>query len=188
MEAVKFTSTITASKSSWAAEARTHQNTYTNPVVVGQVMSANDSNWSVFWSMGSGSKNPVDAANLNVGKHVGEDTNSTRANETIGYIVIEAGNGSINGVAYEAALGADSIQGFDNSVTPYTYSLSGALSAASAAAASISGMDGPDGAWAVLSGSTPFSATNINLHACEDQMKDTELSHTSEQIGYIVVE
>ena len=188
MEAVKFTSTVTADKTSWVAEAQTYQNSYTAPVVVGQVMSANDSNWSVFWSMGSSRTNPANASNLNVGKHVGEDSNTTRANETIGYIVIESGSGSINGVAYEAALGADTVRGFDNSSSPYTYTLSGGLSTVSAAAASIAGMDGGNGAWAVLSGSPALTTSSIGLHALEDQIGDAELTHTTTQVGYIIFE
>ena len=188
MEAVKYTSTVTANANSWVAEARTFQNTYTSPVVVGQVMSVNDANWSVFWSMGSSRTNPVNASNLNVGKHVGEDPNTTRADETIGYIVIEAGSGTIDGVAYEAALGADTVKGFGNSSNPYTYSLSGGLSSTSAAAASISGMDGGNGGWAVLSGSPAFSTTSIGFHACEDQVGDSEQKHNTTQVGYIVFE
>jgi hypothetical protein len=179
---------VTAQNNSWVAEARSFQNSYTNPVVVGQVMSANDPDWSVFWSMGSARSNPVDASNLNVGKHVGEDPDVTRADETIGYIVIESGSGTINGVACEAALGADTVRGFDNSSSPYTYTLSGALGSATSAAASISGMDGNNGAWAVLSGNPALSTTSIGLHACEDQLGDSEQSHTTTQVGYIVFE
>ncbi|NWK54946.1 cadherin domain-containing protein [Verrucomicrobiaceae bacterium N1E253] len=188
MEAVKYTSTVTSENNSWVGEAQTYQNSYTSPVVVGQVMSANDANWSVFWSMGSSRTAPADASTLNVGKHVGEDPNTTRANETIAYIVIESGSGTINGVAYEAALGADSVRGFGNSSSPYTYNLSGGLSTVSAAAASISGMDGGNGAWAVLSGSPSLTTTSIGLHALEDQLNDAEQSHTTTQVGYVVFE
>ncbi|NWK55282.1 cadherin domain-containing protein [Verrucomicrobiaceae bacterium N1E253] len=188
MEAVKYTSTVTADNNNWVGESRSYQNSYTNPVVVGQVMSANDANWSVFWSMGSSRTAPASASVLNVGKHVGEDPNTARANETIGYIVIESGSGSINGVAYEAALGADTVRGFGNSSSPYTYSLSGTLSSSSAAAVSVSGMDGNNGAWAVLSGSPALTTTSIGLHAVEDQMADSEQSHTTTQVGYIVLE
>lgn len=188
MEAVKYTSTVTAHNGSWVAEARTYQNSYTSPVVVGQVMSANDTDWSVFWSMGSSRDNPASASSLSVGKHVGEDPDTTRVDETIGYIVIESGSGTINGIAYEAALGADSVRGVGNSSSPYTYNLSGGLSTASAAAASISGMDGVNGAWAVLSGSPSITTTNIGLHALEDQMDDQEQNHATTQVGYIVFE
>ncbi len=188
MEAVKYNSTITSSRSSWVSEARSFQNSYTNPVVVGQVMSTNDANWSVFWSMGDSRTNPVDAANLNVGKHVGEDPNTTRANETIGYIVIESGSGTLNGVAYEAGVGADTVGGFENSATPNVYGLSGSLASVSSAAVSIAGMDGLDGGWAVLSGSPAMTATSIGLHVCEDTLGDAERKHTNEQISYIVFE
>ncbi|MEM9235508.1 MAG: carbohydrate-binding domain-containing protein, partial [Verrucomicrobiota bacterium] len=188
MEAVKYLSTVTAENNNWAVENRSFQNSYTSPVVVGQVMSANDANWSVFWSRGSNRQSPVDDSNLNVGKHVGEDPNATRADETIGYIVIESGTGTLDGVAYEAGLGADSVRGVNNSSTPYTYSLSGALSSASVAAASISGMDGGNGGWAVLGGSTPISSSSLSLWSIEDQVGDNERSHTTTQVAYIVFE
>ncbi|MFK7850415.1 MAG: hypothetical protein AB8D78_05495, partial [Akkermansiaceae bacterium] len=188
MEAVKYNSTVTARKGSWVAESRSYQNTYTNPIVVGQVMSANDPNWSVFWSMGSSRTNPINASNINVGKHVGEDSNTTRADETIGYIVIESGNGTIEGVAYEAGIGNDTVRGIKNSANPYNYSLSGNLSSASAAAVSIGGMDGGDGGWAVLGGSPAFSATSIGTWVDEDTLRDTERNHTTEQVGYLILE
>lgn len=188
MEAVKFTSTITGGKSSWNGELRSYQNTYTNPVVVGQVMSHNDTDWSVFWSMGASRQNPADATNLAVGKHVGEDRNSNRANETIGYIVIESGAGTINGVSFEAGVGSDSVRGLDDSASPYTYNLTGNLTTASAAAVSQSAMSSNEGSWAVLSGSNPLSPTSIGLHCIEDQMWDSDMGHTTEQVSYIVFE
>ncbi|MDE0731246.1 MAG: hypothetical protein OSB36_10005, partial [Longimicrobiales bacterium] len=188
MEAVKYTSTVTARKGRWAAESRSFQNSYINPIVVGQVMSTNDSNWSVFWSMGNARRNPVNATNLNVGKHIGEDPNTSRADETVGYIVIESGSGSISGIAYEAGIGADNVRGIGNSRNPYSYSLSGSLPSASAAAVSIGGMDGGDGGWAVLGGSPAFSPTSIRTWINEDVLKDSERSHTTEQVGYLIFE
>ncbi|MFK7849884.1 MAG: DUF6288 domain-containing protein [Akkermansiaceae bacterium] len=188
MEAVKYTSTVTARKGSWVAESRSFQNTYISPIVVGQVMSANDPKWSVFWSMGNARGNPVNATNLNVGKHIGEDSNTSRADETVGYIVIESGSGSISGVDYEAGIGGDNVRGIDNSTNPYSYSLSGNLSSASAAAVSIGGMDGGDGGWAVLGGSSAISPTNIRTWVDEDVLKDSERKHTTEQIGYLIFE
>ena len=52
MEAVKFTSTLTDSDSSWVGQQRIYLNTYTSPVVVGQVMTTNDALFSVFWARG----------------------------------------------------------------------------------------------------------------------------------------
>lgn len=188
MEAVKFTSTVTARKNNWNAEARTYQNSYTNPVVLGQVMSANDSNWSTFWSMGSSRTEAADASNFSVGKQIGADTNTSRADETVGYIVIESGNGTINGVAYEAGLGADLPEGVDETTTGWDYSLSGNLASASAAVVSQAAMDGNDGSWAVLYGATPFTTTSLTLVLDEDQIKDSERSHQDEQVSYLIFE
>ncbi|MFC4992446.1 cadherin domain-containing protein [Rubritalea tangerina] len=187
MEAVKFTSTVTAAKSSWLAEARSYTNSYTTPVVLGQVMSANDANWSVFWSMGNTRTAPADASNLNIGKHVAEDSNKVRADETIGYIVIEAGTGSINGVAYSAGLGADSIQNTSNNAAGYSYNISG-LTSASAGALSSAAMDGNDGGWPVFFENDALSASAIKLIIDEDDIGDSESSHTSEQVNYLIFE
>lgn len=122
------------------------------------------------------------------GKHVGEDPNTTRADETLGYIVIESGTGVIDGIAFEAALGGKSVQGCGNSASSYTYVLSGNLNSTSAAAVSLSGVSETDGAWAVLSGSPAFTSDSIGLHACEDKLKDSEQGHVAEHAGYIVFE
>ena len=52
MEAFKFTSTLSDSASSWIGQQRAYANSYANPVVLGQVMTANDPRLSVFWSRG----------------------------------------------------------------------------------------------------------------------------------------
>jgi hypothetical protein len=188
MEAVKFNSTVTASGTgSWVAEARTYRNTYTAPVVVGQVMSYNDARWSAFWSMGSTAANPVSATSLRVGKHVGLDPVKTRAAETIGYIVIESGTGRIDGVRYQAKIGTDIVRCFGNSAAPYQYPLSG-FSTVSTAAVSQTGMDGTEGSWAVLSSATPLTTTALKLHVAEDAFVNKLRTHTTEQVAFIVFE
>ena len=184
MEAVKFASTVTAENNSWVGESRSYANTYDNPVVLGQVMSCNDSDWSVFWSRGSGRTAPPSSDALYIGKHVGEDADTTRADETIGYIVIEAGSGTVGGVGYVAGLGADMVKGMDNS-PPDSYSLAG-LASASSAVVSQAAMDGSDGGWAVLYGDTPVTSGGLSLAIDEDQLSDTERGHTTEQVAYIV--
>ncbi len=184
MEAMKTTSTITDRKYSWSGQSLSYSNSYSFPVVVGQVMSANDADWSVFWARGSSRGNPPSSSRLYVGKHVGEDYDKTRANETLGYIVIEAGNGSIDGVSYTAATGSDIVRGIASS-PPYTYSLSG-LASAKVAVVSPAAMDGGDGGWPQLYGSTPLTASNLKLAIDEDQIGDSERWHTTEQVAYIV--
>ncbi len=109
MEAHKMNSTVTDEVNSWVGQSRTYSNAYTNPVVVGQVMPFNYADWSVFWSRGTSRGSPPSSSSLYIGKHVGEDPDKTRSDETIGYIVIESGSSAMDGVAYWAALGADTV-------------------------------------------------------------------------------
>jgi hypothetical protein len=124
MEAVRFESTVTDGFSSWAGESQTYQNVYSNPVVVGQVMTANDPEFSVFWARGADAGSPPSSDSLFVGKHVGEDANQTRATETVGYLVLEQGTGSFGDVEYLAAVGADAVHGIDDGPSTYHLNLS----------------------------------------------------------------
>ncbi|MCP4000273.1 MAG: hypothetical protein GY727_05110, partial [Gammaproteobacteria bacterium] len=56
MEAVKFLSTVTDENNSWVGQNQSYINTYTNPVVLGQVMSYNDSGFSSFWCYNGSTK------------------------------------------------------------------------------------------------------------------------------------
>ena len=179
MEAVKYNSTITDQDNSWLGETRTYTNSYTNPVVLGQVMTYNDEGFSTFWSRGSSRSNPPNASNLRTGKHVAQDSDTSRNNETIGYIVVEAGFGTLNGISYSAGVGADKVTHAEK-----TYSIS--QSGAKVAIATVTAMDGSDGGWAVLSGASPVSETALKLSIDEDIIKDSETNHTTEQVAYIV--
>ena len=81
METHTFTSTVTDRRGSWAAQVRSYSQTYASPVVVGQVMTANDPAWSVFWARGGSRGAPPSASTLRVGKHVAEDPNTARDGE-----------------------------------------------------------------------------------------------------------
>ena len=181
MEAIKFVSTVTDGAESWVGESRTYANAYTTPVVLGQVMTYNDPDFSVFWSRGSNPSAPPSGKTLFVGKHVGEDPKTTRLNETIGYIVIEAGTSTIDLVA---GLGTDSVEGVGNA-PPYFYSVA-TLSTASIAIVSQAAMRGDNGGWAVLYGIDPIAAGNLKLAIDEDQINDPEREHVAEQVAYIV--
>lgn len=183
MEAVKVTATVTDSAGSWAGQSRTYANSYTAPVVVGQVMSSNDE-WSTFWASGAAPGDPPSNAAFSAGKMVGEDPAPTRAAEEIGYIVIESGSGATEGQDYYAGVGAAIIHGMDDT-PPYVYLLSG-LQSASVAITSPSGMDDDNGGWPVIYGDDPLTATSLNLAIDEDQKNDTERSHSAEQAAYIV--
>lgn len=186
IEAVKFNSTVTDSDSSWVGQSRAYINNYTNPVVMGQVMSTNDPNWSSFWCYdGSNIGNPPSSSGFAIGKHVGGDSNTTRADETLVYIVLEQGDGTIDGVDFVAGLGADTVEGLDNT-PPDNYAIS--LSGAEVAIVTLAAMDGTDGGHACLFGSKPVTDTTLSLTVDEDTLSDPERAHTTEQVGYLIFE
>lgn len=201
MEAVKIENfNATDRARSWVGVPQVYKNPggYSSPVVVGQVVSPDtanppsncpggicDGDWSVFWSRGTKATNPPSRTALYVGRHTAQDP-TPRDAETLMYIVIEAGAGTIDNRRYLAGLGADTVRGMKNR-PPFNYSLSG-LESASVAIVSQAGMDGGDGGWAILYGPSAVSATRLSLAIDEDWYYDSERNHTTEQVAYIVFE
>ena len=182
-EAVKTLSTITDENNSWVGQAQSYANSYASPVVIGQVMTENDADWSVFWSSDGNRQNPPSASSIFVGKHVAEDPSNSRADETIGYLVFEAGTTAVDNLAIESGVTSDTIEGISHSDAPYSYSVAstdGTVVAASAA------MDGSDGGWVVLD-TNPLSAGNLSVAIDEDRLNDNDGFHTTEQVAYVIV-
>lgn len=46
-------------------------------------------------------------------------------------------------------------------------------------------MDGNNGGWPVLFGSTPLANSQLRMYFDEDQVRDTERRHTTEQVAYL---
>ena len=183
MEAQIISASETANTSSWTQETQTLNGSYTSPVVLGQVMTYNDDEWSVFWSSSTNRLNPATSSDVTAGKQVSSDPSTTRNTELIGMIVFESGSGTINGLTYEAGVGSDIVMGVGNTADGYTYSID--VPGADAAVLSIAAMDGGDGGWPVLFGD-PLSNTTLKLIYDEDQYGDEERAHTTEQVAYIV--
>ncbi len=184
MEVAKFNSTVVARRSGWAGESRSYLQSYQNPVVIGQVMTANDARWSSFWASNGNRTGPPNAGAFHAGRHVGEDSARSRANETVGYMVFEAGSGQIGSVGLRAALGSDVVAGV-GTAPPYSYTIGGN---SNVVVLSSSGMDGGDGGWPVLYGSDPLNGGAIDLAIDEDQIRDSERAHTTEQVAYLALE
>lgn len=189
-EAGSHTPNVTASRSNFSVQAAdlvTLAGTFTSPAVLHQVISTNDANWSTTWSYSDNAVNPPTASNIHVGKHIAHDTvNTTRADELLGYIVVETNNGAVNGVDFESALGADSLIGATSA--PVNYSLLAPATTYRHGIASQAAMDGGDGGWAVLAGMPPMSSGSMALSIDEDTIGDTERGHTTEQAAYWVFE
>ncbi|WP_197446286.1 S8 family serine peptidase [Tautonia plasticadhaerens] len=157
---------------------------YEMPVVIGQVMSTNDPRPSMFWASGASPNVAPSPTDLTVGMHVGEDPATSRAPETIGYFVFEAGAHSVDGVDFVAGRTGESVEGLDDS-SPFIAPLEG-LSSASSAVLSPSSMNDADGAWAALYGDDPVRPDSLQLAAVEDQWRDGERSHGAESVSYVV--
>ena len=188
MEAVNANSTKTWYK--WSPttnlETRAFQNAYTNPVVVGQVMTNNDADFSIFWCSNN-SASSITPSSFCAGKQVCEDTDQTRLNETIGYIVIEEGTGVIDDIPY-VAQNSDNLVGIDNNNAGVTYNLpTNNLLDSLVAVATIDGMLGSNGGWANLKNASPVSSSAITLTIDEDVIADTERVHIAEKVNYLVV-
>jgi len=176
VEAQRYTSTLTDENNSWVGEAQSYLQSYTSPVVLGQVMTHNDASWSVFWDRGDIRNSPPSTSTLIAGKNVGEDPSVARANEEIGFIVFEAGMGSLSGVPYEVATGGNSVAGIGDS-PPYSYALTQTYGTTpSVAIATMAGLNGPNGGWAYLYGAAPLTTTTLSLSIDEDQLQDTRIS------------
>lgn len=183
IEAGVVTSTITDHSLSWTGEETELEHDFEQPVVLGQVMSYNDERWSVFWSKGGAQGQPPSSEALFTGKHVGEDQTATRNNESIGYIVFEAGFGSVDGYSFQAIIGDDIVQSVTDAA-PYVYTHS--LSGNGYAVASQAAMDGFNGSWAVLWGTDSVAEGTLSVAVDEDQLQDEERIHSTEQLHVVV--
>lgn len=184
IEAKKYSSTVTDNAASWVGQTQAYTNRYSKPVVLGQVMSYNDARWSVFWSRASSGRDIAPTTtSIVTGKQVGEDRTTTRAAETVGFIVIESGHTRSTAMEVEAGRGSDSIVGYVNKKVTYKFTTAFATTPVVAVVCQAA-QDSIDGSWAVLS-SNPTTKSMI-LNVDEDQILDTERTHSTEEVNYAV--
>ncbi|UCE85902.1 MAG: hypothetical protein JSU66_16510 [Deltaproteobacteria bacterium] len=173
----------------WVGEARAYAQSYLSPVVIGQVISQGVAIpgeigvFSTFWARGASALDPPSPTALFVGRHTGEDP-TPRAPEALAYVVLEAGSGWIQGTAYTAGVGPDSVRGVDDA-PPYDVPLA-FLTTATVGVASPSGMNGAEGGWPILYGADAVASDALGLAIEEDWYLDSERSHPTEQVGYVV--
>ena len=188
MEAVKYNSTVTDKAGDFTGEHRAlaHElyDHYFVPTIFGQVMSYNDSDWSTFWYKGQ-----LDS--FQMGKHVGEDSDTTRADETIGYIVMESGTTQIGDYLFQTGdLGTDGYDGFWNfsgSTASHTFdrfsTMTGALFSASIGVPWGASNTGDEGFWVVQEG---LSNNTVKVRTVEDQLSDNEQDSGTKGGSYIL--
>jgi uncharacterized repeat protein (TIGR01451 family) len=161
--------------------------TYTRPTVLGQVISYNDNRFSVFWSFDCDNRKnrPFQSGmsdGICVGKHVGQ-IGQTRNNETLGYIVAEAGIYELEDFSIAINYGGNSIKGIGDS-PPYSYTLDKSYTHG---VVTKEAENGGQGGWTVLYGASPFG-TSLDMGVDEETIQgDTTRRHISEEVAYWVM-
>jgi hypothetical protein len=190
MEAVRIASFATSDHTgSWVGQSRSYGQPYAQPVVLGQVVSSGGGIpgaigvWSTFWSRGQSALDPPSPGSLFVGRHTGEDPNGRPA-ETLVYVVVEAGRSTMDGIDCAAGVSTDTVRGIGDA-PPYPVPIVRFLDTPTAIV-SQSGMDGGEGSWALLYGSGAVGERELALAVEEDWYLDSESSHPTEQVAYLV--
>jgi hypothetical protein len=184
IESKKYSSTVTDRKGSWSGQVQTYRNRYNKPVVLGQVMSYNDAKWSVFWSRSSsGATVAPTTTSLLTGKHIGEDSRTTRLAETVGYIVLETGHATSGSIEIETGRGPDAFISYTSTKSSFAFTKRFATTP-EVAVLSQAAMDDSDGSWAVIT-SIP-TTSSIGIAVDEDQNGDSERTHSTEEVNYAV--
>ena len=201
MEAKRIISTTTDRKNFWNGEIQPYGQLYENPVVLGQVMSENDTHFSVFWSSGMQRNKPPSSENLTVGKHVARDNIISRENEEIGYIVLEAGEGEIEGVKYEVNVGKEkkvgntirrvaTVRGVGDN-PPYKYPFKNMYDQKPGVSiVSQSGMRNSRGSWVYLYKGNAIKKRSLGLVVDSEQIKHKNKKRklSKERVAYWVFE
>lgn len=185
MEAGKFSSRKTSHRYRWVTEPVSYRQTYKKPVVLAQVMTENDPQWSVAWTQGYHRTLAPSPEKLSINKHAGSDPEPERADETIGYLVFEAGDFQINGKNFRAGLSMDRMGGLMSGESGFEIPLPG-FGTAEAAILTTAGMDDADGGWPVLYSDKPFRPDKLVMTFDEDQLQDMDRWHSIEQIAFLV--
>lgn len=161
------------------------QQSYSQPVVTGQVMSYSNANFSAFWSSSCSSRTaPPNDTSICIGKHTGQVTPDNPNPETLGYFIAEEAEYSMANAYVKIELGGDSVKG-TKGTPPYDYTLPRNYTYATATQTA---MDGINGSWAVLYGSSPVSSVLELAVEEETAAGDTTRAHTTEQVQYWVME
>lgn len=186
-EAGKVNSASTSHAGHWLTNEISFGQPYANPVVLSQVMSYNDDRWSVAWSSAADdARIPAVNQSFSVGKHIGEDNPyPAREDETIGYLVFEAGVYTSDGLRLLAANGAPLVQGISDDERGFEYHLEGFRSA-EAVALGVAGMASDEGAWPILADHFA-DGKHLRCWMAEDQVADAERNHAPESVAMLVI-
>ena len=188
IEAKKYQTSTVGQNNDWNYDVRSYGQSYSGDIIVlHQVMSCNDPTWiTTYVSKANSRTNPPSSEDSSFQIALnGAEAVDTHEAEDIGYIILQEGYDTLNGIKWEAKQTADTIQGLTNS-PPYNTALDQTFTEPPTTALAFQQeMDGNNGGWALVYST---SSTQIGLACDEDQVKDSERSHTAEVCGFIVFE
>lgn len=170
------TSVVSSSNNGWSGVNESFSNSYGSPpAVFHQVQSYNDTGWIESWVSRQGDRNnPPDTSGFQISLNGAEVTDS-HGTETIGWVAIEQGAGTVDGQDFEVSVTSDSIRGHGNGCDTFNYTNS--YISNPIVIADQEEMDGGDGGWVV---GCSQSTSALGLHVEEDQVNDSERNHTTE--------
>jgi len=148
------------------------------PVVLSQIMSENDASWVTETIRNVGNNSAQSSMEL------AEVFSSRATAETMGWIAIEtAQTGSMNSIPYETATSGDNVLGHDNGV--YSTSFAQTFSSAPLVISDQRKRDGGNGGWVTIDSVTTSA---LNQYIDEDQVRDGERNHTTEDTSFIALQ
>ncbi len=159
-----------------------YRNAYSaEPVVLHQIMSANDTDWvTSFVSDDTSGGNPPGTDGFQIAMN-GAEVTATHDPEDIGYIVIAADATDTDGtLTFETEKTGDVVRGYTDVHTTETFT--NTYSSAPIVVSAQVAMDGVEGSWAMLDAVT---STQVTVYVDEDQTLDSERSHTTEDYFYV---
>jgi hypothetical protein len=188
IEAGKYSTNTVGENNNWDYDFRDYGQTYSgNIIVLHQVTSNDDPTWiTSYVSRANSRTNPPRSSDSGFRIALnGAEAVDSHGSEEIAYVILQEGTGTVGEVKWETKQTSDSISGFGNS-PPYQTSFSqGFTQSPVVVIACHQEADGGDGGWADVFSVT---ATQLGLAIDEDQVKDSERSHTTETCGFIVFE
>ena len=146
------------------------------PVVVSQVQTNNDAHW-----VKSRQYNAT-AAGVYVALQEEDANTAPHGVETIGWLAMEAGQGSWNGHAYEAAKTADAV-----THVWYQISFGQSFGQAPRFIAALATYDGGDSSH-LRYNRTSLTASGVQVKVEEDTTYDSETNHTTEVVSYLAIQ
>lgn len=189
IEAYNHNTSTTRAKggSANAADVISYSHTYAAPpALIHGVSSYNDARWisSVSWSPTGGRSAVPNSVGFSLGMEGGEAVTS-HGTETIGWLAMEASNGTNLGNVYTAGRIGRNIDRHSDECQLINFGVT--FSSIPSVVVKKNTMSGGDGAWVRLCGAE-VSTSNFRVHMDEDQVTDTERTGVEEAASWFAFE